>query len=66
VYSVALEHITASINGAEPTPSMLRATTIFRREDGEWKVAHRHGNALATDSDAVVRRLTPPTPEPAD
>jgi ketosteroid isomerase-like protein len=48
-YTVALEHTTASINGAEPQPYVLRATTIFRREDGEWKVVHRHADALAAD-----------------
>jgi ketosteroid isomerase-like protein len=64
-YTVALEHTTASINGAEPKPYVLRATTIFRREDGEWKVVHRHGDALTADSDALVRWLTPPAREPA-
>jgi ketosteroid isomerase-like protein len=63
-YTVALEHITASANGAEPQPNVLRATTIFRREDGEWKVVHRHGDALAPDSGGVVGRLTPPSSEP--
>ena len=46
-YIVALEHTTASINGAEPTSYVLRVTTIFRREDGEWMAVHRHGDALA-------------------
>ena len=46
-YIVALERTTASINGAEPTPYVLRVTTIFRRENGEWKAVHRHGDALA-------------------
>ncbi|MGN6577900.1 MAG: nuclear transport factor 2 family protein [Nocardioides sp.] len=23
----------------------LRATQVYRREAGEWKVAHRHGSA---------------------
>ena len=64
-YTVALEHTTASVNGAEPQPYVLRATTIFRREDGEWKVVHRHGDALAAESGAVVGRLTPPLREPA-
>ena len=63
-YIVALEHTTASINGAEPTPYILRATTIFRREDGEWKVVHRHGDPLAVASVAAVSRLVPP-PHPA-
>ena len=59
-YTVALEHTTASINGAEPKPYVLRATTIFRRENGEWKIVHRHGDALAAESGAIVGRLTPP------
>lgn len=64
-YTVALEHTTASVGGAEPTPYVLRVTTIFRREDGEWKVVHRHGDALAADSAAVAGRLTPPARKPA-
>ena len=48
-YTVALEHTTASVNGAEPTSYVLRVTTIFRHEDGEWKAVHRHGDALAAD-----------------
>jgi ketosteroid isomerase-like protein len=64
-YTVALEHTTASVNGAEPKPYVLRVTTIFRRENGEWKVVHRHGDALAADSAAVVGRLTPPARKPA-
>ncbi len=63
-YTVALEHTTASINGAEPAPYVLRATTIFRREEGEWRVVHRHGDPLAADSAAAVGRLTPPGARP--
>ncbi|HEY3715300.1 MAG TPA: nuclear transport factor 2 family protein [Jatrophihabitantaceae bacterium] len=59
-YTVALEHTTAAIAGAPPHPYVLRATTIFRREEGEWKVVHRHADALAADSNAVVGRLTGP------
>jgi ketosteroid isomerase-like protein len=28
----------------EPTELMIRATLVFRREDGEWKAVHRHGD----------------------
>jgi SnoaL-like domain len=51
--------VTASVSGAEPKPFVLRVTTIFRREDGEWKVVHRHANAVE-DSGEVVGRLAPP------
>jgi ketosteroid isomerase-like protein len=62
-YTVALEHTTASISGAPPQPYVLRATTIFRRENGEWKVVHRHGDALTaqpSSGDAVAGLKFPP------
>ncbi len=45
-YLVAFEHTTASVNGAPPEPYTLRVTTVFRREDGEWRIVHRHGDSL--------------------
>ena len=32
----------------ELTPVAIRATTVFRLEDGEWKVTHRHGDAITS------------------
>ena len=46
-YVVAYEHTTAAVDGNEPISYQLRVTTIFRREDGQWKVVHRHGDAVA-------------------
>jgi ketosteroid isomerase-like protein len=43
-YTVGYEHTQAVVNG-EPRTYMLRATQIYRREGGEWKVVHRHGRA---------------------
>lgn len=43
-YTAGFEHTTATVNG-EPRSYTLRATQVYRREDGEWKVAHRHGSA---------------------
>ena len=42
-YTAGYERTQASING-EPRQYVLRVTQIYRREDGEWKVAHRHGD----------------------
>ena len=43
-YTVGFEHTSASVDGV-PRTYTLRATQIYRRENGEWKVAHRHGSA---------------------
>jgi len=44
-YTAGLEHTSASVDG-EPRTYTLRATQVYRREDGEWKVAHRHGDTV--------------------
>ena len=44
-YTAGLEHTTASING-QPRSYTLRATQVYRREDGERNVAHRHGDTV--------------------
>jgi ketosteroid isomerase-like protein len=44
-YTVGYEHTQASVNG-EPRTYTLRATQVYRREGGEWKVAHRHADTL--------------------
>lgn len=43
-YVVAIEHSVASRHGRLPVEYALRVTTVFRREDGVWKVVHRHGD----------------------
>lgn len=42
-YTVCLEHTSASIDG-EPRTYTLRVTQVYRREDGAWRVVHRHGD----------------------
>jgi ketosteroid isomerase-like protein len=44
-YTAGLEHTSASVDG-EPRTYTLRATQVYRREDGQWKVAHRHGDTV--------------------
>lgn len=56
-YIVAIEHTTASVGGAPPAPYALRVTTILRRENGQWKVVHRHGSPLDSASGDQVARL---------
>jgi len=33
--------------GGKPGSYILRATQIYRREDGQWKVAHRHADTVS-------------------
>ena len=47
-YTVAYEHTTASVHGGPPSAYVLRVTTVFHREDGEWKVVHRHADPLGS------------------
>jgi len=44
-YTAGLEHTSASVDG-QPRSYTLRATQVYRREAGEWKVAHRHADAV--------------------
>ncbi|MER7950370.1 nuclear transport factor 2 family protein [Streptomyces sp. NPDC096079] len=44
-YTVGLEHTSASVDG-RPHSYTLRATQVYRREDGAWRVAHRHGDTV--------------------
>lgn len=44
-YTAGLEHTSASVDG-EPRTYTLRVTQVYRRENGEWRVAHRHGDSV--------------------
>ena len=48
-YTVEIESFRARVGGAaDLTPVSVRVTTIFRREDGAWKVTHRHADPITT------------------
>ena len=44
-YTVGYERISASMDGT-PRTFTLRATQVYRREGGEWRVVHRHADAV--------------------
>jgi hypothetical protein len=57
-YMVAFEHTTACVNGGLPAAYVLRVTTVFRGEHGEWKVVHRHADPLgSTNAGEVLQQL---------
>ena len=46
---VEIERGEAKIGGSEEiTPWVLRATMIFRPEEGQWKIVHRHADPINT------------------
>ncbi|MDI2036265.1 YybH family protein [Paenarthrobacter nitroguajacolicus] len=48
-YIVEIERARAKVAGStEMTPIPLRVTTVFRLEDGQWKVVHRHADTITT------------------
>ena len=44
-FTAGLEHTSASVDG-QPRTYTLRATQVYRRESGEWRVAHRHADPI--------------------
>ena len=55
-YLLAIERTTASVAGSAPKAYVLRSTTIFRREDDDWKIVHRHADPI-DDSAALLAGL---------
>jgi ketosteroid isomerase-like protein len=52
-YIVEIERGEAKVGGSEKaTPWTLRATMIFRPEEGTWKVVHRHADPITTPQPA--------------
>jgi len=48
-YTVGIEHSTVSVDGAPSADVALRVTQIYRRQNGDWKIIHRHGNIIGPD-----------------
>ena len=47
-YTLGYEHFSFSMDGGPVEPITLRVTHLYRREDGEWKVVHRHADIPPT------------------
>jgi ketosteroid isomerase-like protein len=43
-YTLGYEHSTFSMDGGPVQPRTLRVTHVYRRENGEWKIVHRHAD----------------------
>jgi ketosteroid isomerase-like protein len=46
---VEVERLRSKVGGRDEVASVeLRVTTVFRREDGRWKIVHRHADPITT------------------
>jgi ketosteroid isomerase-like protein len=43
-YAIGYERFTGSIDGRPVEQVTVRSTHVYRREGGEWKIVHRHGD----------------------
>ena len=51
------ERATMSVEGGPAGPNVIRVTHVYRREEGQWKIVHRHGDASFMSEPS----LRPPT-----
>ena len=48
-YTVGFERFNATREDGAVEPVTVRVTHVYRREDGEWKIVHRHADRPPTD-----------------
>jgi ketosteroid isomerase-like protein len=51
-YTVGYEHNRATVRG-EPRTYTLRATHVYRREDAQWRIVHRHADVPPTEDSPI-------------
>jgi ketosteroid isomerase-like protein len=49
-YTIGFERFNGSIAGREVEPVLVRVTDVYRREEGEWKIVHRHADNPGPDT----------------
>jgi ketosteroid isomerase-like protein len=51
-YTIGYEHNQVKVEG-RPRTYTLRVTHVYRREDGQWRVVHRHADVPPTDDGPI-------------
>jgi ketosteroid isomerase-like protein len=52
-YTIGYEHNRVKVDG-QPRSYTLRVTHVYRREDGQWRIVHRHADVPPTDEDGPI------------
>ncbi|MDP8927103.1 MAG: nuclear transport factor 2 family protein [Actinomycetota bacterium] len=52
-YTVGYEHNDVSVDG-QPTTYTLRVTHVYRRENGQWRIVHRHADVPPSRNGAAT------------
>jgi ketosteroid isomerase-like protein len=50
--TLGYERFSFSMDGGPIQPLTLRVTHLYRREDGEWKIVHRHADSPPNEQSA--------------
>ena len=51
-YTIGYERNQVKVDG-QPRTYTLRATHVYRREDGEWRIVHRHADVPPIEGDRI-------------
>lgn len=51
-YTVGYEHNRVKVDG-QPRTYTLRVTHVYRREDGQWRIVHRHADTPPTEDSPI-------------
>jgi ketosteroid isomerase-like protein len=50
-YSVGFERFSERLGDGSTKPWTVRVTHVYRREEGTWKIVHRHGSTVPDERD---------------
>ena len=64
-YLVGHERGSVAVAGGQPQEASLRVTQVYRREAGEWKLVHRHGDP-GPEGESAVGKLRAVLRRPVD
>ena len=57
-YTVGFERFDEVLDDGSKKPWTVRVTHVYRREDGEWRIVHRHGDLAPVDESPPADRGT--------